>query len=99
MLVTFSTNKYSDITLFGDVALSLLKMMGHSATIPGAILAADVPVALSRLTSAINAEKASPPDDKDEDRDKSEVSLAHRSLPLINLLTAAAKANSNVMWK
>ena len=99
MLVTFSTNAYSDITLFGDVALSLLKMMGHSATIPGAILAADVPVALSRLTSAINAEKASPPDDKDEDRDESEVSMAQRSLPLINLLTAAAKANSNVMWK
>jgi len=99
MLVTFSTNAYSDITLFGDVALSLLKMMGHSATIPGAILAADVPMALSRLTSAINAEKAAPPDDKDEDRDESEVSMAHRSLPLINLLTAAAKANSNVMWK
>ena len=99
MLVTFSTNAYSDITLFGDVALSLLKMMGRSATIPGAILAADVPMALSRLTSAINAEKASPPDDKDEDRDESEVSMAHRSLPLINLLTAAAKANSNVMWK
>ena len=96
MLVTFSTNAYSDITLFGDVALSLLKMMGHSATIPGAILAADVPVALSRLTSAINAEKASSPYD---DKDESEVSMAHRSLPLINLLTAAAKANSNVMWK
>ena len=96
MLVTFSTNAYSDITLFGDVALSLLKMMGHSATIPGAILGADVPVALSRLTSAINAEKASPPCD---DTDELEVSMAHRSLPLINLLTAAAKANSNVMWK
>ena len=95
MLVTFSTNAYSDITLFGDFALSLLKMMGHSATIPGAILAADVPVALSRLTSAINAEKTSPPCDTDEP----EVSMAHRSLPLINLLTAAAKANSNVMWK
>ena len=99
MLVTFSTNAYSDITLLGDVALSLLKMMGHSATIPGAILAADVPVSLSRLTSAINAEKASPPNDKDEDRDESKVSMAQRSLPLINLLTAAAKANSNVMWK
>ena len=99
MLVTFSTNAYSDITLFGDVALSLLKMMGHSATIPGAILAADVPMALSRLTNSINAEKASPPDDKDEDRDESEMSMAQRSLPLINLLTAAAKANSNVMWK
>ena len=100
MLVTFSTNAYSDITLFGDIALTLLKMMGHSATIPGAILAADVPEALSRLTNAINAEKNSPQlDEKDEDRDESEVSMAQRSLPLINLLTAAAKANSNVMWK
>ncbi|MBE0436458.1 MAG: DUF1840 family protein, partial [Methylomicrobium sp.] len=26
------------------------------------------------------------------------VSLAHRALPLIELLTAAAKANCNVMW-
>ena len=31
MLVTFSTNAYSDITLFGVIALTLLKMMGHSA--------------------------------------------------------------------
>ena len=52
MLVTFTTNAYADITLFGDVALAMLKMMGHSATVPGAILAEDVPAALSRLTAA-----------------------------------------------
>ena len=98
MLVTCSTNAYSDITLFGDIALTLLKMMGHSATIPGAILAADVPMALSRLTGAINVEKTSPPFD-DKYPDESEVSMAHRSLPLIKLLTAAAKAKSDVMWK
>ena len=49
MLVTFTTDAYADITMFGDVALATLKMMGHSATVPGAILAADVPAALSRL--------------------------------------------------
>ncbi|MFO7541239.1 MAG: DUF1840 family protein [Thiobacillus sp.] len=27
------------------------------------------------------------------------VSMAHRALPLIELLAAAAKAKSNVMWK
>ncbi|MHB1592545.1 MAG: DUF1840 domain-containing protein [Sulfuricella sp.] len=100
MLVTFTTDAYADITMFGDIALAMLKMMGHSATVPGAILAADVPVALSRLTAAIDAEKASPPVvDKDEDEDESAVSMANRGLPLINLLTAAAKADSNVMWK
>lgn len=98
MLVTFSTNAYSDITLFGDVALTLLKMMGHSATVPGAILSDDVPEALRRLTAAIQAEKSSPPVE-DKDGREPVVSIANRALPLINLLTAAAKAGNNVMWE
>ena len=98
MLVTFTTNAYSDITLFGDVALAMLKMMGHSATVPGAILAEDVPAALSHLTATIDAEKATPPVE-DKDTDEPVVSMAHRALPLIELLAAATKAQSNVMWK
>ena len=98
MLVTFTTDAYADITMFGDVALTMLKMMGHSATVPGAILAADVPAALRRLTAAIDAEKASPPV-ADKDADEPVVSMSHRALPLINLLAAAAKAEHNVMWK
>ncbi len=98
MLVTFTTDAYADITMFGDVALAMLKMMGHSATVPDAILAADVPVTLSRLTAAINVEKASPPVE-DKDADELVVSMARRAVPLINLLAAAAKAESNVMWK
>ncbi len=58
MLVTFTTDAYAGITLFGNVALAMLKMMGHSTTVPGAILAADVPAALSRLRAAIDAEKS-----------------------------------------
>ena len=98
MLVTFTTDAYADITMFGDVALTMLKMMGHSATAPGAILAVDVPVALRRLTVAIDAEKASPPV-ADKDADEPVVSMAHRALPLINLLAAAAKEERNIMWK
>ncbi|MBT9589880.1 MAG: DUF1840 domain-containing protein [Thiobacillus sp.] len=98
MLVTFTTNAYADIILFGDVALAMLKMMGHSATVPGAILAKDVPAALSRLSAAIEAEKSAPPVE-DKDADEPLVSMAHRALPLMGLLAAAAKAESNVMWK
>lgn len=97
MLVTFTTKAYADITMFGNVALAMLKMMGHSATVPGAILAADVPAALSRLTAAIDAEKSSSLL-ADKDADEPVVSMAHRALPLINLL-AAAKDGCNVMWK
>jgi len=43
MLVTFTTKAYADITMFGDVAVAMLKMMGHSTTVPGAIVAEEVP--------------------------------------------------------
>ena len=48
MLVTFKSDAYADIMMFGDAAHRLLKMMGHSGTLPSAILAEDVPAALDR---------------------------------------------------
>ena len=100
MLVTFITSAYANITMFGDVALHLLKLMGHSATVPGALLAEDIPPALQRLEAAVEADKRSPELEQSEEGADSEVavSLSHRALPLIELLKAAAKAKSNVMW-
>jgi len=98
MIVTFTTKTYPDITMFGNVALTLLKMMGHSTKVPGAILAADVPAALERLQKAVDALQEPPPAEE-EDEDGPVVSLAHRALPLIELLGAAVKADANVMWK
>lgn len=98
MLVTFTTEAYADITMFGEHALPLLKMMGHSGTVPSAIRAEDVPAALSLLTAAINAQKSVAPVAKIQS-DEIVVSMANRSLPLINLLTAAAKAGKHVAWK
>ena len=98
MLITFSTDNYGSITMFGDVGLAMLKMMGHSGTVPGAILAADVPVALSKLTAAIEA-GTTPLAVTEKDAEEEVVSMATRALPLIDLLVAAEKANANVMWK
>ena len=98
MLVTFTTKNYADIMMFGNVAQVLLEMMGHSTTVPGAILAADVPATLERLKKVINAEKALPPD-TDSDEKEPAVSIAQRAFPLIELLAAAVKADANVTWK
>lgn len=98
MLVTFTTKAYADITMFGDVAVAMLKMMGHSNNVPGAIVAEDIPAALSRLTAAIEATKASEPAE-DKNADEPVVSMANRARPLIELLASAAKANTYVMWK
>ncbi|WP_299182840.1 DUF1840 domain-containing protein [uncultured Neptuniibacter sp.] len=98
MLVTFTTDSYSNITMFGDIGISMLEMMGHSTTVPGAILAADVPEALRKLTAAVDADKTQPLV-VDEDTDETEVSIANRAIPLIDLLTAAVNEKSDVMWK
>ncbi len=96
MLVNFTTKAYAGITMFGDDAITLLKMMGHSGTVPSAILAADVPAALNRLTTALDKQKEPPPT---QDSDNAVVSMNHRALPMLDLLTAAAKENADVMWK
>lgn len=103
MLVTFTCDAHENITMFGDDALYLLKLMGHSGTVPSAILAADVPDALNKLTQAIEREKTKSlpmlkTSGEDED-DDSAVSIVHRALPLMALLQDAIKHKCNVMWK
>lgn len=98
MLVTFKTNVHADITMFGDVALTFLKMMGHSGAIPSAMDAEDVPAALKRLQAAIklgaNAETSNTKDDAEPN-----ISIAKRALPLIELLSKAVAAKTYVMWE
>jgi len=97
MLVTFSCPAYADITIFGDVAVQLLKMMGHSGTVPSALLAADVPAALKRLEATLPADSPKPPPETDQDEEPA-VSLTHRAYPLVALLEEASKAKCDVMW-
>ena len=102
MLVTFSCKAYADITMFGNVAVSLLKLMGHSGTVPGALRAADVPRALERLRAGVAAhgDTPAPAGDDDNEPEESEpvVRLSQRALPLIELLEAAVKEECDVMW-
>ncbi len=101
MLITFKTAAYADITMFGDVAKALIHLMGHSGTIPGAILAEDVPKALEKLRAAVTHNPDAPLNphrDDDDDARSESISLSKRALPLIELLEAAARDEKNVMW-
>lgn len=98
MLVTFTTDAYADITMFGDVALKLISMMGHSESVPGALRPEDVPIALEKLRAAVEAGVPEPSINA-KDEDKLHVSMAHRALPLIKLLSAAAEQDAYVSWK
>lgn len=99
MLVTFYCDAHESITMFGDSALQLLAMMGHSGTVPSAILAAEVPLALSRLEAAVHSGRASEKKECLSEDDEPEISMSQRAFPLIQLLKSAVKANCDVLWQ
>jgi len=88
--------------MFGDVAIRLLELMGHSGTAPSAILPEDTPAALDRLRTAIAAEEATTSDEvssEDEEPREVPVSLKNRAFPLIELLEAALREDTPVRWE
>ena len=100
MLVKFETD-IGSFTMFGEIAVTLLKMMGHSGTVPSAILARDIPAALDRLNQALagHSDPAPSPAPNGEARPEPPVALRTRAWPLIDLLTRAAERNADVTWR
>ena len=107
MIVKFST-RAGAITMHGDAAVALLKGMGHSGTVPGAILAQDLPAALAQLRGAL-AELASqpvpapaPPPERDEDEElerEPPVTLRMRAVPFLDMIATAIARGSDLMWE
>jgi hypothetical protein len=106
MIVKFST-RAGALTMHGDAAVALLRAMGHSGTVPGAILAAELPGALASLRRALEAQAETAPvvpdstddaDEGDEDR-QPPVTLAMRAVPLIDMIETAIARGSDLMWE
>ena len=98
MLIRFDS-KAGTITMFGDVATNLLRMMGQSGGIPGAILAPDIPAAVARLRSALTGQRENQPERNDDKDAEPRVSLRNRAVPLIDLLERAANKGADVTWE
>jgi len=110
MIVKFST-RTGALTMHGDAAVALIKAMGHSGTVPSAILAADLPEALASLRRVLEQQAHMPPppppppprpadagDDEDEERE-TPVTLHMRALPLIDMIETAITRGSDLMWE
>ena len=114
MLVRFHSKASGGVTVFGEIATELLRLMGMSGMVPGAVLARDVPQALRRLRQAVDSpegdripQPARPKNgreenDEDGERDASDVpriNLRTRAYPLVKLLEAAAAEKCDVIWE
>ena len=89
-----------------DVAAQLIKLLGASGAIPGAIGAEDIPAGVNRLRQQLQMQPATPIETANTARDKDDetgrepqISLATRAGPLIDILQRAAAANAPVMWE
>jgi len=105
MLVRFSATGTGSITMFGGVAVQLIKMLGANGDVPGAFRSEDIPAALDRLqqqlrmSAAPSAELSNKAGRKVDEKDPEAVALATRAGPLIDILQRAIVANAPVMWE
>lgn len=78
--------------MFESVALTLLKLMGHSGSIPGAFSAPEVFSALEKLKAQVSKQphQVTGPD---------KINLRQRATPLLGLLQHAADKNYPVIWE
>ena len=103
MPITFKSKYSPDILMLEAVARELIRLMGHSGSLPGSLTAADIPTALQHLQAALSegptrtldAERRA---DDDEQTHEAPVSVAHRAGPLLAMLKTALREKEHVMW-
>jgi len=97
MLIEIQGERTGSIVMFGNVATTLLKMMGQSGQPEGALREEDVPTALSNLNKALNS-VPDEPSAQDSDDDDS-VGIKTRAVPLIEMLEECVEKGGYLMWK
>ena len=107
MIVRFST-RVGAFTMHGDAAVALLRAMGHSGTVPGAILAADLPAALAQLRAALAAQVDEPPPARagrlgrrGSGRGEARAAdfAAHARRAALEMIETAIARDSDLMWE
>lgn len=95
------------ITMLGDTALSMLKMMGIPPDIPGVLLPEDIPNAQASLKSALleieentQAPSSANPDEGDtEEAEQKRIPLRYRAKPLLDLMSHALEEDKYIKWQ
>ena len=104
MLIRFKSPAHHEVLMFGHVAEQLLALMGMSGRVPGALTGDDVTAARERLLAGLANLPAPPapteaPEEEHEAPREPPVPLRTRAVPLLQLLEAAARRESHVMWE
>ncbi len=107
MLIVFKSKAAGDVMMFGDVAHTLMEIMGKDPGDKGIVTVEQLPEAIARLKAAVAQDKAEKPVIDHDERlfektpeggKREYVSLARRAVPLIELLEFSLKEGEPVVW-
>jgi hypothetical protein len=107
MLIVFKSKAAGDVMMFGDVAMTLMEVMGKDPADKGIVTVEQLPDAIARLKAAVAQDKAEHPVIDHDERlfektpeggKREVVSLARRAVPLIELLEYSLKEEVPVTW-
>ncbi len=109
MLVKFST-RFGQLVMQGEPAVALIRLGGHSGTVPSAVLAAELAGFLAQLRAGLElqGDQVSPPapiqepgstwEDDQEPRERP-IKLRLRAVPLLDMLDTAIRQPSDLLWE
>ena len=105
MLITFKSKAAADLLMYKTHAKPLLDTLGKDLD-QGIITAEDMATAIAALENEITLSKRQPAADHDDNKDSygddfessKQVSISARAFPLLEMLRAAQKENTFVMW-
>ena len=107
MLIVFKSKAAGDVMMFGDVAQSLMEVMGKDPGDKGIVTVEQLPGAIARLKAAVAQDKAERPVVDHDERlfektpeagKREHVSPARRDVPLLELLEYSRKEKVPVTW-
>lgn len=107
MLIVFKSKAAGDVMMFGDVAHTLMEIMGKDPGDTGIVTVEQLPDAIARLKAAVAQDKAEKPVIDHDERvfektpeggKREYVSLARRAVPLIELMEYSLKEEVPVTW-
>ena len=105
MLITFKSKAAADLLMYKTHAKPLLDTLGKDLD-QGIITAEDMATAIAALEHEIAVSKRQPTVEHDDSKDSygddlesgKQVSISARAFPLLEMMRAAQKENTFVMW-
>lgn len=98
MLVTFQSEAYADVVMFGDVARRMMEILGKEPAVMGVVTVDELPTAIEKLKAAIGADVRPARQTAEDGADESFVSVTQRALPLLELFEHSLKREVPVLW-